>query len=218
MNNIDKVYVLNHKDFDKRREFIENQLKSQNIKYELVQKFHPSEFNYEEKMNNWEFFDDIEIVQTNGSYRNFSKKISVGSLSLILKHIWCYEDQIKNNFENVLILEDDANIPNNFNEFINNNMQDFIELKKKYDVSMLMLGKTHSIFTAKKNNDYLHAFYNENQKTRCTHAYVLNINATKKLINGFKNYNLPIDFKINEIIQKENIKVAWSEPGITQVN
>ena len=31
--------------------------------------------------------------------------------------------------------------------------------------------------------------------------------------NGFKNFNLPIDFKMNEVIQLENINVGWVEPG-----
>ena len=56
----------------------------------------------------------------------------------------------------------------------------------------------------------------ENQKTRCTHAYINNIMATKKILKNIYPINLPIDFKLNEIIQIENIKVAWSEPGLNQ--
>lgn len=217
INNLDKIYVLNHSDFSKRRTLIENNLRSQGIEYELVQVGHPDKIDYEKNLIGWENFEDIEIVGTYANYRNFSKKISIGSLSLILKHIWCYKDQIENNFENVLILEDDADTSNNFKEFLENNVKDFINLKNNLDVGMLILGKTHEIFSATKNEGYNYAFYNINQKTRCTHAYILNIETTKKILKRFKNYNLPIDFKLNEILQIENIKVAWSEPGINQI-
>jgi len=213
---VNKIYVLNHSDFTNRRQFIEDKLQTQQIEYELVQAHNPNEIDYDKEMIGWENFEDIEILGTYANYQNFSKKINIGSLSLILKHIWCYKNQIENNYENILILEDDADIPKNFIEYLNNNMSEFNQLKEKFGVGMMMLGKTHEIFTAISHEGFNHTFYNPNQKTRCTHAYVTNIETSKKLLNGFNNYNLPIDFKLNEIIQIEDIKVSWSEPSINQ--
>jgi hypothetical protein len=36
------------------------------------------------------------------------------------------------------------------------------------------------------------------------------------MLNRFQNFNLPIDFKMNEVIQLETINVWWYEPGIKQ--
>jgi GR25 family glycosyltransferase involved in LPS biosynthesis len=216
VNNIDKIYVLNHSDFINRRRFIENRLYSQNIDFELVQTYHPNEIDYDKEMAGWEKFEDIDILCTTSKYRNFSQKLNVGSLSLNLKHIWCYKNQIENNYENVLILEDDADIPDNFKQYIEDNMEEFLKLKEEIGVGMMMLGNCFDFLTANKHERFNHTFYNVNQKTRCTHAYVINLDTTKKILSRFKNHNLPIDFKLAEIIQIEDIKVSWSEPSIWQ--
>ena len=211
---LDKIYVLNHFDFRERRERIENKLKSENIEYQLVQNYHSSEIDYEKELEGWKKFEDVDIVHPYGVYRNFSKKISVESLSLVLKHIWCYRDQISNNYQNVLILEDDAQIPNNFKNYLNENMKEYLYLLENDDIGMLMVGMSHHFISKKQNGKCVQ--YAENQKCRCTHAYIINIETTKKVLNRFSIINLPIDFKLNEIIAIENIKVAWSEPGIIQ--
>ena len=214
IENLDKIYVLNHTDYYKRRERIENSLKEENIDYELVQRFHPTEIDYDKELIDWEKHEKIDIVQPHGTYKNFSKKISIGSLSLVLKHLWCFRNQIENGYKNILILEDDVNIPFNFRKYLENNMKEFIELQN-LGIGMIMMGTSHNFVARNMTGKYIH--YNEYQKTRCTHAYVLNIDTTKKFLKRFKNINLPIDFKLNEIIQLENIKVAWSEPGLKQL-
>lgn len=215
IKNLDKIYVLNHVDFHKRREVIENSLKKEGIEYELVQMYHPNDIDYEKELLNWEIFEPVDIVQPHGIYQNFSKKISMGSLSLVLKHKWCYIDQIKNNYKTVLILEDDALIPDNFNEFLEKNVDEFIEMNKNESIGMLMVGTSHN-FNVHNTTDGKYVYYNENQKTRCTHAYILDIDTTKKILPRFNIINLPIDFKLNEIIQVEGIKVAWTQPGLIQ--
>ena len=208
---IDKIYVLHHKDFTKRKEFIENRLKEEDIEFEFVENFLPEEIDYEKELENWENFPKIDVMHPYGVYANFSKKISAGSLSLVLKHLWCFKEQIKHNYENILILEDDANIPPSFKNLLYKIMVEF----KESDSEMVMVGTSHH-FQSKNITPGRIVHDGPNQKTRCTHAYIINISITQKLIDGFNIINLPIDFKLNEIIQLEDIKVAWVEPGITQ--
>jgi len=217
IENLDKIYVLNHSDFEQRRIKIESILKEQDIEYELVQSFHPKNIDYEKELNGWENFEPITIKHPYGQYENFSKKISINSLSLVLKHKWCFTEQIKNNYKTILILEDDVDIPNNFFSFLNKNIIEFIDMNKNESVGMLMIGTSHNYLTKnKKENKFIH--YNQNQKTRCTHAYLIDIETTKKVLPRFNTINLPIDFKLNEIIQVESIKVAWTEPGLNQLS
>lgn len=212
---LDNIYLLHHIDFKYRKDKIENRLLEENVKVEWVENYLPDDIDYEKELINHEVFEDIDIIHPYGIYRNFSKKISINSLSLVLKHLWCYKDQLLNNYENVLILEDDVEIIPNFNDYLDNVMMEFNKLKTENDVEMVMLGTSH-YFTAKKTeNNFI--YYNEHQKTRCTHAYILNISATKKIVEKFTIINLPIDFKLNEIIQITNIKVAWAEPGLKQI-
>ena len=213
---LDKIYVLNHISFGNRRDVIEKRLKEENIEYKLVQNYPPEEIDYEKELIGYEKFEDIDIIHPYGEYRNFSKKISVGSLSLVLKHLWCYRDQIENQYENILILEDDCHIPSNFNKYLNGNMKDYLELKETSGVGMLMVGMSHH-FISKNLIPGKYAHYSENQKCRCTHGYIVNINTTKIILENFHPINLPIDFKLNEIMQLKDIKVAWSEPGLNQI-
>ncbi len=212
---IDKIYLLHHEEYINRGILIKNRLKEENIEFEIVTNFSPEEIKqqYDNLIN--DYCKDITIIHPYGEYINTPIKISIGSYSLIRKHLYCLHEQIKNNYENILILEDDVDIPINFNLYLENNMRDFLELKKTENVTMLMIGKSHN-FISKNYNPIKFAHYSVNQKTRCTHAYITNIEATKKLVRNFEPINLPIDFKLNEIMQTENIKVAWSEPGLIQ--
>lgn len=140
----------------------------------------------------------------------FFKKITISELSLYLKHKYCFEEQIKNNYETILILEDDAKIPNNFLELLNNQILEFN--KKNGDV--LMIGECFNFKS--KVNDGQYIDYDPLNKTRCTHAILYKLHATKKIFPHIDNISLPIDFKLNEIFQIENIKVFWSKDSIKQ--
>jgi hypothetical protein len=60
-------------------------------------------------------------------------------------------------------------------------------------------------------------FHHPLQKTRCTHCYIISSEAAQKMIEGFGNINLPIDFKMNEVIQINRMKIGWVEPGLKQI-
>jgi GR25 family glycosyltransferase involved in LPS biosynthesis len=212
---LDKIYLLNHKDFDVRRNNIESKLKSEKIEYELVQNYHPSEINYEYDLGDWNQHFDIEVTHPYGNYKNFSKKVSIGSLSLVLKHKFCFLSQLKYNYKNILILEDDCEIPNNFQNLLDDVMKEFEPLTN-FGVGVVMLGTAFN-FSSKKNDGTKKIYFDELQKTRCTHAYIINIEVTKKIIEYFSYCNLPIDFKLNELFEFFKIKVAWLEPGLIQV-
>lgn len=140
-------------------------------------------------------------------------KIKVSELSLYLKHLYCFEDQIKNNYQNVLILEDDLLIPSEYNfiDYVNYCIREY----KKMNADMMFLGSCCDIKVNNiRRNKYV--YLNKNQLTRCTHVYTVNIEAAKKIITKVHPKNMPIDFKLNEIIIVENLKVAWTEPSLKQ--
>jgi len=213
---IDKIFILNHIDFIDRREYITERLDSEKINYFIIDSHHPDTIDYDEVMKNWEKYNNIFIEQIGGlSYQNFPKKISPGSLSLVLKHMECWKNQIKNNYETILILEDDCDIPKGFNQYINEISREFNILKNEENIEIAMVGTAFNLISPnKKDNAKIH--YHEYQKTRCTHAYLISKSGAEKMINEFKNLNLPIDYKMNEVIQLLSIKVGWCEPGLVQ--
>ena len=148
-------------------------------------------------------------------YENAGKRVSIPELSLYLKHQYCFEQQIENEYETIVILEDDIMLPDNFEEYLNVCCEEFDNYNPKLDC--VMLGSCFG-FTSPyiKENRLIH--YGENQLTRCTHAMMFSLDATKKIIQNLYPINWPIDFKLNEIIIKENLKVGWTEPSLQQAS
>jgi len=219
MINIDKIYVCHHKPLIERKEILYKYFKEKNIDVEWVEKYLPEEISdkYDELVGYFNIDPEAKFI-CYGQYSyfpNVGKKINLGELSLYLKHLYCFEDQIKNNYENILILEDDLLIPTEYDfiKYLNNCIDEF----KKIKADMMFLGsccEIHVDWANRKNNKYVYLI--KNQLTRCTHAYVTSIEATKKILTKVYPKNMPIDFKLNEIIIVENLKVAWTEPSFSQ--
>lgn len=213
IDNIDKIYICHHKPLIDRRNRLEKVFNELKLDVEWIEKYLPNEIDYEREVGNPIINKGCEYaIQQNKYtyYKNVGKKVSISELSLYLKHKYCYQDQINNNYQNILILEDDVTIENNFIDYINNNMKEFLEINP----DILILGTAFSFKPTKYTGKYIHL--NENQLTRCTHAQIINIKCVDKIMKHLYPINLPIDFKLNEIIILENLKVAWSEPGLQQ--
>ena len=211
---MDKIFVLHHPPLKNRKPYLLNGFKTFNIEVEWVESFGIEEIkdNYEKYISRREEFFKGTIVQTYGrhTYENFSKKISLSELSLYLKHKYCFEQQLKHGYETILILEDDILFPPNFQEYLNNHIKEFIS--KKGD--MLIMGRSHRFEVKQINGKHIHI--HPHNKTRCTHAIAYNKKCLDKILQNIEIINLPIDFKLNEIIQKENLSVYWSKPGLLQ--
>jgi GR25 family glycosyltransferase involved in LPS biosynthesis len=215
--NIDAVYILHHPKLIDRKKFMLNQLIELGIENEVtwVEDFGPEEIKEE-----YDLFVNKPIEDTNtlieqlmGNYINEYHKVSIGNYSLCLKHKYCYQDQIKNKFDNILILEDDAVLGLDFIENFNNAMDEFINFEKHLE--FLVIGGFRS-WKSNAISENKNVFYEKNLKTRCTQAQVCNINFSEKALPYMEKINNPIDFKLNEIFQLENISVAWFEPSLDQ--
>ena len=215
-----KTYLLHHKDFVKRFEYISKRLNEENIEYDIIDGYHPNSINYNDLLSGYEKFTPAYIqfgppgLTAYHSYINFSKKISPSSVSLIMKHIHAWKDCIANNYDFSLILEDDAEIPIGFGETLKRILSEFKQGQLN-GIDMVMIGDGYGWhFPVINKNKCIH--YHPCLKTRCTHAYLINKKFAKVMLDNFAPLNLPIDFKMNEIIQIKSLKIFWFEPGIKQ--
>jgi len=141
-------------------------------------------------------------------------KLNDSEISLFLHHYECFKKIIENQADFALILEDDALFNNSFDEIL-----------KKYikhlpgDWDMLFLGDgcglhiPNAVLNKCKNCNIF-----RNDSTRCTDSYLISKKCALKLVNTINNENfssdLPIDFWLNLIIEKEKLKIYWAEPTI----
>ena len=148
-------------------------------------------------------------------YKNAGKKVSIAELSLYLKHQYCFEQQLKNKYKTIVILEDDVMLPDNFQDYLSNCYSEFINHEPKLDC--IMLGSCFGFKSPYiKKGRLVH--YGPNQLTRCTHAMMFSLDASVKIIPNLYPVNWPIDFKLNEVIIKEDLKVGWAEPPLQQAS
>jgi GR25 family glycosyltransferase involved in LPS biosynthesis len=210
-----EVFVLHHRDFRNRGEKIFERLDEERVTYQIVDGYSPEEIDYEKYTKDYKNLEDIIVYQLGPlSYRNTSRKISPVDLSLILKHHHSWEYQYKNSIDYALILEDDCEIPQNFSNLVDRIIKEAEVLK----LDLVMIGSYPSpLFIAPNQDPNFIVHYHPLQKTRCTHGYLISKSASKIMVDGFTNINNAIDFKMNEVIQLNNLRVGWLEPGLPQI-
>jgi GR25 family glycosyltransferase involved in LPS biosynthesis len=190
---IDKIFVCHHKPLIERKEKLQKFFIENDIDVEWVENYLPDEIEYE--------------------YKRVVGNINDSEISIYLKHQYCLNEQVKNNFDYTLILEDDVDLPDNFNDYLKNCMNEFVSYQPKLDG--LMLGSCCGIHFDNITDDKL-IYYKEGQLTRCAHAMIFTLNAAKQITKNLNIINYPIDHKFNYIIKKENLKIGWVEPAIKQ--
>lgn len=190
---IDKIFVCHHTPLTQRKIELQKIFKHNNIKTEWVEIYLPSEIEYE--------------------YKRVIGSLNDSEISLYLKHEYCFKFQVENNLKNILILEDDVIIPSNFINYLERCMNEFTRHSPKLDG--LMLGSCCNIHP-KNITDEKYVYYEIGNLTRCAHAMIFNLEASRKIIRNLKIINYPIDHKLNWIIKKEDLKIGWVEPSIKQ--
>lgn len=228
---IDKIFVCHHKPLVHRKKNLQNFFDNNDIDVEWIENYLPEEI--KQDYNNLIGLDELERnpISYNisderyklfpgwfGHIKNFSnnkRDVTIPELSLYLKQKECFEKHIKKKYKNILILEDDIIFPNNFLEYLNKCILEFESHIPKLDC--LIIGsccgfKSNNI----KSNKFV--YYDESNLTRCAHAIVYTLNASEKIYKNLHPINWPIDFKLNEIIIKESLKVGWVEPPLQQAS
>ena len=172
------------------------------------------------RINDYEFIEHMNKDDIGEMYNSRFENINLASASLILKHIYAYQ-QIADKYERALIFEDDVILDDNFNAYFNLFME---ELPSNFD--MLFIGNGgnfHVPASIMKPNKYVYLtseFPDGKAVTKCTDSYVVSKKAAQKLVNYFKTYkqkiNLPIDHLLNDVDKSLNLNIYWAEPTIVQ--
>lgn len=213
--NIDKIYALHHPSYAlrERKCKLENFFASNGVKVEWVEGFSPEESKKRDRSLLIKAILEKGPEKCRGNIEA-SDAFSLKLASLILKHNYCYEDQVKNNYENVLILEDDVDLFSNFSEdYFNKCMEEF----KEKGLEMLFMGSCCGLHYFPTNpNQYVYP--HESLRTRCSHCYIVNIEASRRLLKHCYKMFDAADWQLNWMIEEEKIKNSWAEPSIHQLD
>jgi len=185
MNNyVDNVYLINmDKDTD-RLKIVTKECDKVNIKFERFPGLKVSDLS----QNILDKYIPIEI----------QKYGTNGMIGCGLSHIFIWQDAIKKNYKNILVLEDDIYFTDDFNEYLDNVIE---ELPKDYDI--LYLGYKDTICEAPIYSNFNYIYKPE--FPLLTHAMIISNKGLKKLLNLIRKIDHHIDWLIAYNINKLNI-------------
>lgn len=102
ISELDKIYVLSVKSFSDRISHIKKQFEKHNINFEFIFEYDADEITGQ---------SEAEAIFNQSSLTKSHK-------SLILKHVQAWKNCIKNGYKNILVLEDDVVLRENFSAII----------------------------------------------------------------------------------------------------
>ncbi len=171
-----KIYIVNLKSDEKRRQNIIKEINKQNIKnFEIIDAVDGNKLSEN---------DLRKLTFKNKNFNNpWNSKMSPSQIGCALSHIKIYKKFISSEFKFAMILEDDAIFLQDFNEKLKKFIFENFTFKKQ-----IMLLSPLKEFNAKAldaENDYeivnvTNAFF--------THAYIINKNAAKSILA----FNYPV--------------------------
>jgi GR25 family glycosyltransferase involved in LPS biosynthesis len=216
---IDKIYIICKKTHYNNKKLCEIQLDS-NIEndYIFMDAIYPSETNY--LMDAYK--NIIRIMDPFFVKCNFS----LGAFGCLLSHIECIKHAKNNNYENILVLEEDFVMCKDFNEKynklinninINNLKWDLIYLGKKQGLDDVYSknNKVHLIEKYNKIKDVNKMFYVPNYQTWATHSLLIKNTMFNSIIEFEKNITAPYDLLLMSLYDKFSFLCAKNDLFIT---
>ena len=193
---IDKIYVINlKKNTDRLEKFMENAKKA-NVNVERFDAVYGKELPK----------DHPDIVK----YFITDHKLNPGQIGCALSHVKIWEDAINNNYNNIIVFEDDAIITEDFWDKFNAAVN---ELPEDWDYFSLNCSWCNNI------KDY--TLIHKSNFNVCTMSYNINLKSINKIVNLIKKkkINVPIDNYLNGNYYKKNnlyiIKPTLIKPDST---
>jgi glycosyl transferase, family 25 len=198
---IDKIFIINLKHRTDRKKLVLNELEKQKIpssQYEFFNGVRPTiedVFKWNENFCH-HVLNDVQPKKR--------EKYLIGCLGCLKSHVEIAKLSLERGYNNVLVLEDDT-------EFINNyeNISEYMkQIDNKYD--MLYLSGSH-LGTKKPVTDNIHKV----EGTHTTGSYLIQKNAMEFLVNNIDGYEKEIDVFYANVLQKK-LNCYCTSPHITK--
>ena len=185
---IDKIYIINLKERTDRKQHILKELTKNNItNYKFIEAIKPTI----EEVNSW-----------SGNYCNYvmkdipierREKYKIGCCGCLKSHLFIYNDMLKNNYENILILEDDCVIKDNIDSY-----KKYMKYCIKSKYGLFYFGGTHS-----KNPIKIKDNFHKCEKTHTTHSYMISRECAEFIVKSISGYEKEIDVYLSDIVQQK---------------
>lgn len=204
LKKINKIFICHYTKLVERKPILQKQLDRYKLSVEWIEVLDKEEININELTKILPNINKPLNIQG-----HIGRNLRMSEISLILKHNYIWEKMVNEDIENVLVLEDDALLKDNFVNLFNSYID---ELPNDYD--LLWVGSCCGLHAPIINNKHIYI----KDGSRCTHAYMISKKCAEKMIEYHKINNYPCDFMFNEAIKKYNFKNYWLEPDLISQN
>ena len=185
-----KYYCLHHTPLTARKEYLTKQFSLLNLDVEWVTGFLPEHISMPEN----------------------HRFVNLQEYSLYLKHLHCFEDQVKNNIDLITVFEDDVIIPDNYN----NLKLLFLKEFKEIDGDIMYEGSVGDYGKVRYPIEGKHVYYESYYLGRHAHCYTVTLEATKKFLSFYSTNFLTPDWNLNECITNFKLRSCWTVPHLDQ--
>lgn len=191
---IDRVFIVHYTPLENRKAYLTKQFKVYGIKY----------YEFFEEYNRDQTSD--ELVDKYYKYNRPDGIIGKVQKCITIAHIEIYKKIIENNYNSVLILEDDAIL---FDDFLNKFNSYMNCVPNDYD--LLFINAGCGLHAKPTKNDQI---WYKVPGTRTCCAYIITKSACEKILTTIVPFSQPIDHALNTQIKTHNLNVYWCEPNI----
>lgn len=196
--NLPKIFCLTLKDTPKRKEYAENHFKQNGLDVEFFEGINGSTFG----------------LRTIIPYRDDDPNgpdyfIKQGRIGCLLSHLMLWKTLLHNSYDEILILEDDIQLPNNF-------IEKFQELKNKLPNDWQYVFVGHCCLAPSEHQIKIaEGIVVTDTPPMCTHAYMVKKTSLLTLIETNSQAWAAVDIQIQKKTLKQ-LKYYIFEPAIVE--
>lgn len=191
--NFDKCLVLSLERRKDRQRFMHDQFKREEIDYEIFKAIDGQEL-------------DVSNIPVSLISQKTKKYLSNSQMACALSHYNIWLTMIENDWQNLLVFEDDSVIK----EGLADNLQ-IVMSEVPHDYDYLIIGSCFDIYIRKKVSEHLFIPFN----TCCTHGYILSRRGAEKLLRlatPFDSKSGGIDIGISDLIMRNLLNAYHAAP------
>jgi len=165
------------------------------------------------KLNRFSAIDGRKLTDfvTDAIQFNKTRFLKRGEIGCYLSHCQLWKNSVDNNIDNILILEDDVKIVDNFKE----KLKDILNEARDLDWDIILLG--HTPHYKAKNKTVSKNIEKTFDNFYGAHGYLVSIKGANKLVQqcSLGNINLPVDVMF---YSNNNLNIYNSKERIIKVN
>jgi len=216
MSKIDKLYIIHNPEYVERKISLDKQLPKLN--------FDPSKMEWRFTYHFRDLTDEIrnKYYKVDKALHDKKKQLtctykgdvylylSNAYMSMLIEHLFIYDDIIAKNINTAMIIEDDIIFCDDFSNKLARYMN---QLPSDWDVFYpAAICDIHIPQSDPNKNVYLRL----DRNTRSSFFFIIRKEAVRKIRSTFLPFTLPIDFELIYQYQLHNLNVYWGEPSLAE--